>query len=281
MCPAARRSGETEGDVDTDERTRRIEELWSDGDYTEVARWFEPISDRLVGRLRPAGQRVLDAATGTGNTALAAARAGADVDAFDLTEPLLEIARSRAAAEGLDVRFRTGDLLDVPYADASFDLVVSTFGAFTADDPVRVAEELVRVCRPGGTVLSTAWGREGVIATVSQVVRERRPEVFPDGAPDPTLWADQAGVEQLFARCDVDIAVRRVETWFPFPGRDHLMRSFETVSGPIRRLRAAVGDDWPAIRAEVIERWSALEREAETGVELLGVHGEAQVVRRS
>lgn len=267
--------------MDTDDRTRGIEQLWSDGDYTEVARWFEPISHELIDRLRPRGLRVLDAATGTGNTALAAARAGADVDAFDLTEPLLEIARSRAAAEGVDVRFRTGDLLDAPYADASFDLVVSTFGAFTADDPVRAAEELVRVCRPGGTVVSTAWGREGVIATVSQVVRERRPDIMPEDAPDPARWADQAGVEELFARCDVDVQVRRVETWFPFPDRVHLMRAFETVSGPIRRLQAAVGEDWPGIRAEVIERWGAFERQAETGVELLGVHGEAQVVRRS
>ncbi|WP_052665499.1 class I SAM-dependent methyltransferase [Nitriliruptor alkaliphilus] len=267
--------------MDTDDRTRGIEQLWSEGDYTEVARWFEPISDRLIDQLRPAGMHVLDAATGTGNTALAAARAGAEVDAFDLTEPLLDIARSRAAAEGLAVRFRTGDLLDVPYADASFDLVLSTFGAFTADDPVRAAEELVRVCRPGGTVVSTAWGREGIIATVPQVVRERRPELFPDGAPDPALWAVQAGAEQLFAGCDVDIEVRRVETWFPFPGRDDLMRTFEAVSGPIRRLRGAVGEDWPVIRAEVIERWAAFERPAEAGIELLGVHGEAQVVRRS
>lgn len=264
-----------------DDRTAAIRQLWSEGDYTEVARWFQPISDRLVDRLRPSGQRVLDAATGTGNTALAAARAGAEVDAFDLTEPLLEIARARAAAEALDVRFRTGDLLDVPYADASFDLVVSTFGAFLADDPSRAAEELARVCRPGGAVVTTAWGREGVIATVSHVVRERRPDVIPDDAPDPTRWADQAGVEELFARCDVDVEVRRVETWFPFTGRDDLMRTFEAVSGPIRRLRDAVGEDWPAIRAEVIERWSAFERRAETGVELLGVHGEAQVVRRS
>lgn len=264
-----------------DERTRRIEELWSEGDYTEVARWFEPISERLVDGLRPSGLRVLDAATGTGNTALAAARAGADVDAFDLTPSLLEIARARAAAAGLEVRFRTGDLLDVPYPDASFDLVVSTFGAFTADDAVRAAEELVRVCRPEGRIVTTAWGREGVIATTSQVVRERRPDLFPEGAPDPSRWADQAGVEELFARCDVEVEVRRVETWFSFPDREHLMRAFETVSGPIRRLQAAVGEDWPAIRAEVIERWAAFERPAETGIELLGIHGEAHVRRRS
>lgn len=270
-------------DADT-ERTERIRALWSEGDYAEVGRWFAPISDRLVAALQPAGERLLDAATGTGNTAIAAARAGADVDAFDITEPLLEQARARAAAEGLQVRFRVGDLLDVPYADATFDRVVSTFGAFTADDPVRAAEELVRVCRPGGTVTTTAWGREGVFATVRQVVEEHYPAAIGGQVPDPALWAEPAGLEQLFASCDVDITHRRVETWFPFAGLEQLWRAFEEVSGPIRRVRAGVrdaGGDWTAVREEVLARWRLISRPAADGIEILGVHGEAHVHRRS
>lgn len=267
-----------------DERTRRIEQLWSEGDYAEVARWFAPISDELVARLEPRDLRVLDAATGTGNTALAAARAGADVDAFDLTEPLLEQARARATAEDLAIRFTTGDLLDVPYPDATFDLVLSTFGAFTADDPSRAAEELVRVCRPGGTVVTTAWGREGVFATPRLVIRERCPEAVPEGAPDPSRWAEPEGLADIFAGCDVDITHRRVETWFPFAGLEPLMEALETVSGPIRTIRRAVaeaGGDWAAIRAETLERWRRISRPTADGIEILGVHGEAHVRRRS
>lgn len=267
-----------------DERTRRIQQLWEDGDYREVGRWFAPISDRLIDRLRPAGLHVLDAATGTGNTALAAARAGARVDAFDLTEPLLEVARSRAAAEGLDIRFRTGDLLDVPYPDASFDLVVSTFGAFTADDPIRAAEELVRVCRPGGRVVTTAWGREGVFGVLRAVIRDLCPAAAPADAPDPGRWAEPAGLGAIFAGCDVDITHRRVETWFSFAGLDPLWSTLEEVSGPIQVTRSTVaeaGGDWQAIRAEVVDRWAALTRPAVDGVEVLGVHGEAHVRRRT
>jgi SAM-dependent methyltransferase len=268
----------------TDERIRRIQSLWTEGDYAEVGRWFAPISDALVARLQPVGLRVLDAATGTGNTALAAARAGADVDAFDLTDSLLEQARARAEADGLTIRFATGDLLDIPYPDATFDLVLSTFGAFTADDPPRAAAELVRVCRPGGTVVTTAWGREGVFAAITATVRERCPDAIPADAPDPTRWSEPEGLADIFAGCDVHLRHRRVETWFPFTGLEPLMDALEAVSGPVRGLRTRVlgaGADWDAIRAEILERWEPLSRPIPQGIEILGVHGEAQLRRRS
>jgi SAM-dependent methyltransferase len=267
-----------------DERTRRIQQVWSEGDYAEVGRWFRPISERLVADLAPTGLRVLDAATGTGNTAIAAARSGADVDAFDLTERLLELARRRAEAEGLTIRFTTGDLLDVPYPDATFDLVVSTFGAFTADDPQRAAGELVRVCRPGGTVVTTAWGREGVFSVILDVVRHQHPEAIPLDAPDSARWAGPDGVVGLFGGHDVEVRVERVETWFAFPSLEALFATLERVSGPMARLRDAVteaGGDWSAVRADVLERWRPLTRAAADGIEVLGVHGEAHVRRRS
>lgn len=257
--------------------------LWTDGDYAKLAAWFAPISEQLVAELEPTGLRVLDAATGTGNTAIAAARAGAEVEAFDIAEPLLAQARDRATREGVEVRFTTGDLLDVPYPDATFDLVLSTFGAFAADDPVRAARELVRVCRPGGRIVTTAWADEGVFSTIPQVVRRRCPGVIPSSAPVPHRWADPASVAELFSGCDVTTEVEPREHVFSAPSPAQLFAFLEGISGPIQRLREGVeaaAGSWDEVRGEVLERWTAAAQPTEQGVDIVGVYGVARVVRR-
>src|SRR4051812_21515695 len=125
--------------------------VWAAGDYAAVAATIVDVSDRAVGAagVEP-GQAVLDVATGTGNAALAAAALGARVTGLDLTPDLLEIARRRAQAESLEIAFDQGDAQSLPYEDATFDAVVSVFGAMFAPDHARTAAELLRVCRPGG-----------------------------------------------------------------------------------------------------------------------------------
>src|SRR5262245_29175302 len=143
------------------ERQRRV---WALGDYNAFAAPFVLASELLceaVG-LR-AGRRVLDVATGTGQTALAAARRSCDVTGVDFVAAMLERARERAAVEGLAVDFREADAEALPFGDRSFDVVLSTFGAIGAPDHERTARELLRVCRPGGAIGMANWPADSAI----------------------------------------------------------------------------------------------------------------------
>lgn len=108
-------------------------------------------------------------------------------------------ARQRAAAEGASIDWRLGDLLAAPFPDACADLVTSTFGAFTVDDQPHCAAELVRMCRPGGTIALTAWHREGYFGQLTRVLRERHPDLVDPDAADVHAWADRDGLEAIFA----------------------------------------------------------------------------------
>ena len=148
--------------------------------------------DRLVERLAPeAGERWLDVGTGTGEVALRAARAGAEVVGLDLTPELLE--RARAKGDGLPVRWDLGDAQDLPYQAGSFDVVSSVFAAIFAPDQQAVAAELGRVCRPGGRLGLTAWRPSEQLEEVYAVI-EREP---PD--PDPVRWSDEEVLDELLA----------------------------------------------------------------------------------
>jgi len=135
-----------------------MSEVWSAGTYERLAARFGPVQDQLVAVLEPrSGERFLDLATGTGEVAIRAAKAGADVTAIDIAEPMLEKARRRAEAEGVAVRFDLGDVEYLPYDDACFDVVSSNFGLVFAPDHANVASELSRVVCAGGRLGFTAW----------------------------------------------------------------------------------------------------------------------------
>src|SRR5581483_4696212 len=137
--------------------------MWAAGDYDRIARGILPVADQVVrsARIR-AGERILDVACGTGNTALAARARGASVTGLDLTPELLAVARRRAAAEGYDdIVWQEGDAERMPFPDRAFDVVVSSCGLIFAPDQARVAAELARVTRPGGRIAIQAWLRDG------------------------------------------------------------------------------------------------------------------------
>jgi ubiquinone/menaquinone biosynthesis C-methylase UbiE len=162
----------------------RQQKMWASGDYAAVAARIVPMAEHLaeaVG-LRP-GDRVLDVATGSGNAALAAARYGAEVTGVDYVPELLERGRERAAAEGLDVAFVEGDAEDLAFPDASFDAVLSALGAMFAPDQERAAAELVRVCRPGGTIGLVNWTPEGFIGQLLETVSRHVPPPAGCGRP--------------------------------------------------------------------------------------------------
>ena len=142
-----------------------------------------------------AGTAVLDVACGSGQLALIAARRGARVTGVDIATNSIEAARGRAAAEGLDARFDEGDAEALPYAEGSFDVVATIFGAMFAPRPELVAAELVRVCRPGGTIAMANWTKDGFIGQMFKTIARF---IAPPGMPSPVLWGDETVVRERF-----------------------------------------------------------------------------------
>ena len=193
---------------------------------------FAPIAERLVDAagLR-AGDAVLDVATGTGDAALAAARCGCEVTGVDFVGALLERGRERAADEGLDVNFGEGDAEDLPYPDDSFDAVLSCVGVMFTPDHVRAATELVRVCRPGGTIALANWTPAGFVGRMFQTIATHVPVrslMWPPG-----LWGTEEHLRQLLRHAVTDLRVARRTCVFRFGSPAELFGAFGDYYGPL------------------------------------------------
>lgn len=186
-------------DVQDSELKARHRKMWASGDYPSmVETWLLPLGARLVdaagiGR----GMRVLDVAAGTGNASLPAAARGAEVTASDLTPELLEAGRRRADAEGLDIDWVEADAERLPFEDSSYDVVMSAIGAMFAPQHQAAADELVRVCKPGGTIALLSWTPEGMIGELFRTLKPFAPAP-PPGAQPPPLWGSEDHVRGLF-----------------------------------------------------------------------------------
>jgi SAM-dependent methyltransferase len=178
---------------------QKQQKMWASGDYAAVAARIAVMAEDLVqaAGLR-AGDRVLDVATGSGNAAIAAARCGCEVTGTDYVPELLERGRARAAAEGLEVTFAEADAEDLPYADREFDAVLSCLGAMFAPDQERAAAELVRVCRPGGTIALANWTPAGFVGGILRTVGKHVPP--PAGVRPPSQWGPRSGSTSCSAR---------------------------------------------------------------------------------
>ena len=177
---------------------------WNNGDYGKIAWLTVPLARTLVAEtgIRP-GSSVLDVATGTGHVALEAARMFCDVTGIDYVENLVEVARRRAAAEGLPIAFEVADAEDLPFADASFDAVLSAIGVMFTADHQRAAAELVRVCRPGGLIGIASWTAEGFIGQLLKTVAAHVPP-SPVALP-PTRWGSEEVVRELLGSEATDV----------------------------------------------------------------------------
>jgi ubiquinone/menaquinone biosynthesis C-methylase UbiE len=184
--------------------------LWASGDYPAVARelisGLGPELVRACG-VKP-GDRVLDVAAGSGNAAIPAAAAGAIVTASDLTPELFGAGREVAAARGVDLEWIEADAEGMPFADSSFDVVMSSVGAMFAPHHQATADELVRVVRPGGTIGMINWTPEGFIGNLFATMKPYAPPP-PSGASPPPLWGDEDHVRMLFGDRVADLTVRR------------------------------------------------------------------------
>ena len=184
--------------------------MWASGSYrTVVEEIVEPLGGILVQTVdvQP-GQRVLDVAAGTGSSALPATRRGAQVTATDLTPELLDVGRAAAADQGLELTWETADAEALPYADGEFDTVISSIGVMFAPHHQQAADELVRVCRPGGTIGVLSWTPEGFIGQLFAVMKPYAPPPPPGASPAP-LWGRADHVHNLFGDRVTDLVARQ------------------------------------------------------------------------
>jgi ubiquinone/menaquinone biosynthesis C-methylase UbiE len=235
----------------------RMKATWGAGDFGEVAKSIESHAEDFMSRhdIGP-GRHVLDIACGTGNLALPAARAGASVVGIDLAGNLVEQARERAKAEGLEIRFDEGDAEALPYADAGFDLCVSMYGIMFAPRPEVATTELLRVCRPGGTIALASWTPEGFIGRMLKVVSAHVPP--PPGVSSPLLWGQAEAVRERLGDGVSALAMQRVPVWFdyPFPPAD-TVDFYRRYYGPILRAFDTLSDEHAeALEHDLVTLWS-------------------------
>jgi ubiquinone/menaquinone biosynthesis C-methylase UbiE len=173
--------------------------MWASGDYASMVETFLlPLGRTLVAACRiAAGMRVLDVAAGTGNASIPAAKTGAEVTASDLTPELFDSGRRRAEAEGVELAWVEADAENLPFEDQSFDVVMSSIGAMFAPRHQQVADELIRVCRSGGTIGMLNWTPEGMFGALFQMLAPFAPPPAP-GAQPPPLWGSEGHVSALF-----------------------------------------------------------------------------------
>ena len=186
-------------EVSDSELKGRHRKMWASGDYPSMVETFLlPLGPRLVDACGiEEGMTVLDVASGTGNAAIPAAERGAKVTASDLTPELLDAGRARAESQGLELEWAEADAENLPFEDGSFDVVMSSIGAMFAPRHQDVADELVRVCRPGGTIGMLNWTPEGMIGALFRTMGPFAPPP-PPGAQPPPLWGSEDHVRELF-----------------------------------------------------------------------------------
>lgn len=186
-----------------DEVKERQRVMWGLGNYRAVADKIADVGELVVERAGgEAGMDVLDVACGSGNATLPAARTGARVTGLDLSPELLAIARERGAAAGLEIEWLDGDAEELPFADTTFDRVLSTFGHMFTPDHRRVADEMRRVCRPGGTIAICCWTPEGAIGRMFRIMAELVPP--PPGTASPLLWGTEQHVRELLGDAEFE-----------------------------------------------------------------------------
>lgn len=220
---------------------RQQQRTWAMGDFAMIG-WNTVYPGELLCEavdLR-AGEKVLDVATGSGNAALSAARRNCEASGIDYVPELIERARRRAAVESLPVKFETGDCEQIPFADASFDVVLSVYGSMFAPDPVKAAQELLRVCRPGGRIGLANWTPDGFWGQTFGLVGKYLPP--PAGVRPPAEWGTQIRLGELFGHAVASTRISRRSALFRFRSSAHWIEVFSRYFGPIIRVREALDD---------------------------------------
>ena len=228
---------------------------WAAGDYAAVAEMIDEAPPRdLLARMEVTpGQEVLDVATGTGNIALRAAAAGAQVIGLDLTPELFETARRRAEEHRVAVDWVEGDAEDLPFEDERFDRVLSAFGVMFAPRHEIVARELARVCRAGGAIGLVNWTPGGQLGELFKIMGRYMPAP-PDYASPPPLWGSEEHVRGLFGDTPVQLEFARGHNPWRFDSAEHYVVFMETHYGPTLKARERLTAEgrWEECRSEIL-----------------------------
>jgi SAM-dependent methyltransferase len=218
---------------------QRQQATWASGDFSVVGITLQIVGESLAEAADVrAGERVLDVAAGNGNATLAAARRFADVTSTDYVPALLERGRDRARADGLKIGFQVADVEDLPFADGSFDVVLSTYGAMFAPDHARTASEILRVTRRGGRIGLANWTPEGFIGQLFKVIGAHVPP--PAGLRSPALWGTEPHLVELFGPQAADIRCARKNFNFRYRSPAHWLQVFRDYYGPTHKAFAAL-----------------------------------------
>jgi SAM-dependent methyltransferase len=234
-----------------------LKDTWSSGDFGQIGRAHAKGNVEFVERLsiKP-GMKVLDVACGAGTASIAAAHLGADVTGIDIAQNLIDQAIANAEQAGVTAKFEIGDAEDLPYEDASFDLVMTMFGAMFAPRPDVTASELIRVCRSSGLIAMANWTPDGFTGKTFKLNAKYDPP--PADIPAPVLWGNDDVVRQRFSKGISDLQLTRRTIFFEFPfGPEEVAEHFRKYFGPTQKTFEsldAAGQD--AMRNELIGLWT-------------------------
>ena len=236
----------------------RLKATWMSGDYGHFATYLEAGALDFLSRIKiEPGARVLDVASGAGQTAIPMSRLGAKVTGVDIATNLIEQARARAQAENLDARFEEGDTEMLPFADGSFDIVISLIGAMFAPRPDLVAAELKRVCRPGGKIIMGNWTPAGFVGQMFKIHGKHVPP--PAIMPPPVKWGDEEVVRERFndGISHLKLNRRLYPFRYPFPPAQ-VVEFFRTYYGPSFKAFAALDAEKQfALQEDLEQLWTA------------------------
>jgi ubiquinone/menaquinone biosynthesis C-methylase UbiE len=248
---------ETGATSELDALKNKLLATWIAGDFGQIARYYATEAEKFVAglNLKP-GMKVLDVACGTGNLAIPAARSGANVTGVDIAPNLVEQARENAGSAGLNVQFDVGDAEALPYADASFDAVITMFGAMFAPRPELVAAELRRVCRPGGFIAMANWTPTGFIGQMFKTTSAHVPP--PAGMASPVLWGIEETVRERLSQgiSKLEMTPQMCKFAFPFPAAD-VVEHFRLYYGPTQKAFGTLDETkQAALRKDLEQLWS-------------------------
>ena len=219
----------------------RQQAAWSSGDYAVVGTTLQIVGEELCEALDlRAGRKVLDVAAGNGMASLAAARRWCDVTSTDYVPSLLERGRARASAEGLAITFKEADAEALPFADGTFDTVLSTFGVMFTPNQDQAAAELVRVCKPNGQIGLANWTPDGFIGQLFKTLGKYLPP--PAGAKSPLLWGTRGRLTEMFAPASISIRTEPRNFNFRYRSAEHFLDVFKNYYGPMLKAFAALGE---------------------------------------
>lgn len=227
---------------EVEEFKARQRAMWSAGDYDRIASLIWPVGEVVVdaAAIEP-GMDVLDVAAGTGNAAIRAAAKGAKVVATDLTPELFDAGRARAEQAGVEIAdWVEADVEELPFEDASFDRVVSSFGVIFAPRHKVAADELVRVLRPGGTLVMSSWLRHGFGGRLFQTLGRHLPKP-PDSVEPPVLWGDEGHARRILGGVLL-LAFENRSVDFVFGSVDEMVAEYEAAFGPMALARRTLGE---------------------------------------